>query len=76
MDLDEGVCAGCGKPLGIRANWRPGPAGRAYHNDCEPAPESEPREEPKETLGEHVERVARKIVHGPGAMTLDENDDG
>lgn len=43
MQVDEGICAGCGKVLGPRAFWHvPSKAdGRAYHLDC-PMPEREP----------------------------------
>lgn len=73
MDLDEGVCADCGKPLGARVNWCLAGNGRAYHNDCEPGPEPEPREEPEESLTEHAERVARRAIHGPGSRALEED---
>lgn len=43
MQVDEGICAGCGKALGPRAFWHvpPGGDGRAYHLDC-PVSEREP----------------------------------
>ena len=73
MDLDEGVCAHCGKPLGIRANWRVANEGRAYHNDC-PIPEPT-EEEPRkvESLSEFAERKARSAIHGRGARTLEQD---
>jgi hypothetical protein len=84
MDLEEGVCAGCGKPLGARANWRTANEGRAYHNDC-PIPElpSEPPllpdrpppppPEPPTSLTEFTERKAREAIHGRGTKTLHED---
>ena len=72
QSLDEAVCAKCGQPLGVRANWRL-VNDRAYHNDCEAAPEPPPREEDEETLTEHAERVARNILR-PDQRTLEEDD--
>lgn len=72
LPMDEAVCASCGQPLGIRANWRL-VRGRGYHNDCEPAPEPPPREEEKESLADHAERVARNIL-APGQKTLEDPD--
>lgn len=73
MDLDEGVCAACGKPLGIRANWRTANEGRAYHNDCEPVAEFNGEERREgESLGEFAERKARNVMHGKGQQQLGE----
>lgn len=74
MDLAEGLCAGCAKPLGIRANWRM-VDDRAYHNDCEapePSPESSSASE-SQSLSEFAERKARNVLHGRGQRTLEED---
>ncbi|HEV2789889.1 MAG TPA: hypothetical protein VGV69_01150 [Solirubrobacterales bacterium] len=74
MDLEEGVCASCGKPLGPRANWHipPGRGGRAFHNDC-PIPPPEPDDPPStgEPLGKFFERKARAAMQGRGQQFLD-----
>jgi hypothetical protein len=74
VELDEGVCAACGKPLGIRANWHLANEGRAYHNDCVPS-ESLGGEASAnvESLGDFAERKARRVLHGAGARTLDDD---
>lgn len=74
MDLDDGVCAACGQPLGIRANWRIANGGRAYHNDCEPAGDEglvPDDDEEGESLTEFAERKARNVTN-PGQQLLDE----
>jgi hypothetical protein len=65
----EGVCASCGKPLGIRANWRMTQSGRAYHYGCEP---TEVADKQGESLTEHAERAARSVTHGRGQQVLDQ----
>lgn len=74
ISFDEGVCAGCGEPLGPPVNWRMLPTGQAYHNDCDP-PEPRPEEPfmPKQTLTEVVERKARNAMYGRGQRTLEED---
>lgn len=77
QDLDEAVCAACGKPLGIRANWHPTEDGRAVHNTCELAP---PRPEshaaPDNVLRmSKFDEVARNVLHGKGQRTLGEDTD-
>lgn len=72
QSMNEALCAACAQPLGIKANWRL-VGGRAYHNDCEPGPETPEPERPKETLGERAERAARRVLHGPGQRTLEED---
>lgn len=75
MDLQEGVCAGCGKSLGIPADWRL-IEGRAYHHSCEPAPPpADPPERKVQSLGEFVERKARNVMHGRGQRTFEEDSD-
>ena len=75
MSMEDGACAGCGKPLGPRINWHvpPGQDGRAYHNDCEPSEPEPEKPRPKETLTEFVERKARDAMHGRGQGTLEED---
>lgn len=76
MDLDDGVCASCGQPLGIRANWRIANGGRAYHNDCEPAGDEglvpEDTADESESLSEFAERKARGVMHGKGQQQLED----
>lgn len=73
MDLDEGVCAACGKPLGLRAGWRMANGGRAYHNECEPTVEAEPQGRTNvRSLGDFAERKARNVLHGKGQQQLEE----
>lgn len=75
MSMEEGVCAGCGKVLGPRANWHAMPDGRAYHHGCEP-PEKEPAPPPEpkvESLTEFAERKARHAIHGRDQRTLEED---
>ncbi len=75
MDLDEGVCAACGKPLGPRANWRIANEGRAYHLDCEPSPKREAQDLANvESLGEYAERKFRGVMYGKGQQQLREED--
>jgi hypothetical protein len=74
--LDEGVCAACGKPLGIRANWRT-IDGRAFHSNCEPAPESPKRESAPDNVLQmsKFDKAARNVLHGKGQRTLGEDTD-
>lgn len=73
MDLNEAVCAACGKPLGIRANWHTANEGRAYHNDC-PVPDPDSfKPPPVESLSEFVERKARSAMYGRGTRTLEQD---
>jgi hypothetical protein len=75
VDLAEGICAACGKPLGPRAEWYTAPSGRAYHHGCEPSPAAEAAEEDQESLTKHAERAARRVIHGPGQQSLDDEGD-
>jgi hypothetical protein len=69
ISMSEAVCAGCGKPLGPRVNWRTIETGQAYHYEREP---EKPARRGK-TLTEHVERAARNVLHGKGQRTLEED---
>lgn len=75
MDLDEGVCAACGQPLGIRANWRVANGGRAYHNDCEPAGDEglvPDVPERGKSNRDFYERKARDVLRGKGQQMFDD----